>query len=84
MDPTVIALWSVGAERRILGEMRHLVFAAVCVVLTACSWTQSHSRGGVAWNQACAAHATEGCPCQRDRDCDTLWCTAGACERREP
>jgi hypothetical protein len=71
-----------GKARRSLA-LRVLLLACVGSSV-ACSWMQSHSRGGTAWNAACASHPSTGCACRVDKDCETNWCVNGECDYRMP
>ncbi len=53
--------------------------ATVALAVPACGAAGSR---GPAWERACAAHATEQCPCRTDKDCETLWCVNGECAAR--
>jgi hypothetical protein len=70
--------------RRAWTALRRLLVLTAVTSMTACSWMQSHSRGGVAWREACSAHPGAGCPCHVDNDCDTFWCVSGECMHRTP
>jgi hypothetical protein len=64
-------------------RVKQWMVMAVVVLASACGWTDADSRGASS-SPTCANDAHEGCPCRRDKDCDTLWCAAGECAKREP